>query len=327
MIRYVLRRLVWAIALFFIATMITYVIFFLVSSDPTHLVDLGPANVTRAQAEADLHLNVPVWQQYWIFIWNLIRHQSLGYSFRDGTSVRWLIAQEAPVTGSLIFGAMLLWLLVAVPVGILSALRPRSLLDRFATVFALVGISMTPVWLGLALSYTVGYKLHWAPISGYCSFFPHPPTSFSCSGPGLWAHHLILPWITISVLFAALYIRMIRTQILETKDEDYVRTARAKGASDRKILTDHILRNSMLPVVTMLGMDMTLALGSAVFVERVFNLHGIGYQLIDSVNADDVPVVVGIVVFVTAIVIVSNLVVDVAYGWLDPRINVTGERA
>jgi peptide/nickel transport system permease protein len=323
MARYVLHRLAWAFVLFFVATMITYVIFFLISPIPARFVDLSPSNVTRAQVESALHLDVPIWQQYWIFLWNLVRHLSLGHSFRNGASVRWLLSQEAPVTGSLIFGALFFWLVIAIPIGILSALRPRWILDRFATVFALIGLSMSPVTLGLTLAYAVGYRLKWTPTSGYCNFFTR--TSYSCSGAGLWAYHLLLPWVTVSVLFAALYIRMIRSQVIETQNEDYVRTARAKGASDWRVLTHHVLRNCMLPILTMLGMDITLALSSAVFVERVFNLHGIGFQLINSVNAGDVPVVVGIVVFVMVVVIVSNFFVDVAYGWLDPRISAVGE--
>ena len=320
--RYVLRRLFWAIVLFFVATLITYVVFYLLGPDPSRFVNLGPGNVARAQVRADLHLNVPFWQQYWIFMWNLFGHQSLGRSFRYGIPVRDILFGEAPVTGSLIAGALFLWLLIAIPIGIISALRPRSLFDRVGTVFALVGISLSPVWLGLVLSYLIGFKLHLTPTSGYCNFFTLQ-SSVSCSGPGLWFSHLILPWITVSVLFVALYARMIRSQVVEAEREEYVRTARAKGASERRVLTQHVLRNCMLPVVTMLGMDFTLTLGSAVFVERVFNLHGIGFQMVDSATHDDIPMVVGIVVLVTAVVIVANFIVDVAYGWLDPRITIS----
>src|SRR5262249_3042624 len=132
--------------------------------------------------------------------------------------------------------------------GIISALRPRSLFDRVGTVFVLVGISLSPVLLGLWLQYLIGYKLQLAPTSGYCPFFPQKLLSVTCSGPRLWFSHLILPWITVAALFAALYARMIRSQVLEGEQEEYVRTARAKGASERRVLTQHVLRNCMLPI-------------------------------------------------------------------------------
>ena len=149
-------------------------------------------------------------------------------------------------------------MLIALPIGILSALRPRSLFDRTSMVFVLIGISAHPVWIGLILSYVVGFKLGWTPITGYCDFF-NPTTD--CGGPVQWAWHMILPWITFAILFAALYVRMIRANVMETSNEDYVRTARAKGAPEQVVIRSHILRNALLPVVTMLGMDIGVALG------------------------------------------------------------------
>jgi peptide/nickel transport system permease protein len=319
-IRYLVRRVFWAVWLFFVATLITYVIFFLIPSDPTRITGAGivatPAILARIRSQ--LHLDVPSYQQYWIFVWNMIRHQSLGYSYKYGASVRWIIGQDARVTASLVFGSAVIWLGLSIPIGILSALRPRSLADRAAMIFVLIGVSAPPVWLGLILSYVFGYRLGWTPISDYCNFVP---SHFGeCSGPVHWAYHLILPWITFSSLFAALYVRLIRASVTEASTEDYVRTARAKGASSRRVVVRHILRNSMLPVVTMLGMDLALALGGSVFVEEVFNLHGLGQELVSAAHNDDVPVVVGVVVFVTIAVIVFNFIVDVLYAWLDPRV-------
>ena len=307
------------------ATLIVYVIFFLIPADPARLtgVGLSASPTVLAQIRSTLHLDVPFFQQYWIFVWNIIRHQSLGYSFQNGESVRWILGQDARVTASLVFGGVVLWLVIAIPVGILSALKPRSLFDRFAMIFVLFGISAPPFFLGLVLVYVFGFKLGWTPISDYCNFFPH--SGGECSGPTRWAYHLILPWVSFMFLFAALYVRLIRAAILEVSGEDYVRTARAKGASGRRVMVHHILRNSMLPVVTVLGMDIALALGGALFIERVFNLHGLGGELIISAQRDDVPVVVGVVVFITLAVIFFNFVVDVAYAFLDPRIR-TGAR-
>jgi peptide/nickel transport system permease protein len=320
---FLIRRIFWAIWLFFVATIITYVIFFIIPADPAMLASgkaSSPAVIKHIHAI--LHLNVPIYQQYWIFLWNMIRHASLGYSFKNGASVRWIIGQAAPITASLVFGGAVFWLALSIPVGILSALRPRSILDRSAMVFVLVGISAPAVWIGLMLAYFIGFKLGWTPIADYCNFIPSHQVGV-CSGPIHWAYHLILPWLTFMFLFAALYVRLIRANVMETMSEDYVRTARAKGASPARVLIQHVLRNSMLPVVTILGMDIGLALGGAVFTESVFQLNGLGGQLINSANNDDLPVVVGIVVFATLAVIVFNFIVDVAYAWLDPRIRLT----
>lgn len=319
MTAYLLRRVFWAVWLFFVATLITYVIFWLVPSDPAHLAGIGSASPLIAQRiRSELHLDVPVYQQYWIFVWNMIRYQSLGNSIQNGASVRWILSQDAGVTASLVLGSAILWILISVPLGILSALRPRSLFDRLSMVFVLVGIAAPPMWLGLILAYIFGFKLGWTPIADYCNFATN--STGECSGPVRWAYHLVLPWIAFACFFAALYVRMIRASIMEVAGEDYVRTAVAKGAPGRRVVFRHILRNSMLPVVTLLGTNIAYALGSVVFVEDVFNLHGLGVELLVSSRASDVPVVVGVVVFVTLTVIVVNFLVDLAYAWLDPRI-------
>jgi peptide/nickel transport system permease protein len=252
----------------------------------------------------------------------MLRHASLGYSFRFGTSVRWVVAQDAPVTASLVFGGAFFWLLAAIPTGIISALKPRSILDRTTMVFVLIGVSAPAVWIGLILAYIFGFKLGWTPIADYCNFFPSHTTGV-CSGPWRWAYHLILPWMTFMFLFAAVYTRFVRASVMETSSEDFVRTARAKGASPSRVLLQHVLRNSLLPVVTMLGMDISLGLGGAVFTETVFNLHGLGQDLIGSALNDDLPVVVGITVFATLAVIIFNFLVDIVYAFLDPRIRLS----
>jgi peptide/nickel transport system permease protein len=300
------------------------VIFFVIPNDPARITGVGIAAspAVMAHIRSQLHLDVPVYQQYWIFVWNMIRHQSLGYSYQYGASVRWILAQDARVTGSLVFGAMFFWLLLSIPIGIISALRPRSLFDRFAMVFVLIGISAPAVWIGLILAYIFGFRLGWTPIADYCNFFPN--TAGECSGPTRWAYHLILPWATMTFLYAALYARMVRASILEVTNEDYVRTAWAKGASSRRVTVHHVLRNSMLPVVTLLGLNIAYSLGTVLFIEEVFNLHGLGAEMVTAALRGDVPVVVGVVVFITLVVIVCNFIVDVAYAWLDPRIRLTG---
>jgi peptide/nickel transport system permease protein len=187
-------------------------------------------------------------------------------------------------------------------------------------VFVLVGISAHPVWIGLIFAYFIGYKAGLTPITGYCDLI-NP--SGDCGGPVQWAYHLILPWITFAILFAAVYVRMIRANVMEALTEDYVRTARAKGAPEWLVMRSHVLRNAMLPVVTMLGMDIGLGLGGAVFTETVYGLPGLGKTAITAINGVDLPVLQGIVVFSTTMIIFFNLLVDVFYAWIDPRIRLT----
>ena len=323
MTQFLIRRIFWAIFLFFAATIITYLIFWVIPADPARIAAGRAASPTDiARARHFLHLDQPIWNQYYYFVRNLVVHGSLGMSFVNRQSVDSIIAKDAPVTASLVFGGAIFWLSLSIPIGILSALRPRSLMDRVSMVFVLVGISAHPVWIGLILSYVVGYQLGLTPIAGYCNFFPGAPGA-QCEGPVQWAYHMILPWITFMILFAALYVRLVRANVMETMTEDYVRTARAKGASESRVMTQHVLRNSLLPVVTILGMDLGLALGGAIFTESIFNLPGLGREVISAYNADDLPVITGVVVFSTLCVIVFNFIVDVAYGFLDPRIRPT----
>jgi peptide/nickel transport system permease protein len=251
------------------------------------------------------------------FLWRLAYHHDLGRSFVDRQSVNETVLKAAPVTASLVIGGAVLWLLLAVPLGILSALRPRSLLDRTGMVFVLIGLSAHPVWIGLIFSYVIGYRLGWTPITGYCDFV-NPSTD--CGGPVQWAYHLVLPWGTFAILFAALYVRLIRASVMEAVQEDYVRTARAKGASEQSVIQHHVLRNAMLPVVTILGLDIGAALGGAIFTETVYSLPGLGQTALNSIATFDLPVTQGIVVFGTICIIIANLVVDILYSVIDPRI-------
>jgi peptide/nickel transport system permease protein len=320
MTQFLIRRIFWAIFLFFVATIITYLIFWVIPSDPAQLAagkSATPADIARVRHL--FHLDKPIWWQYQNFVRRLIFHGDLGFSFVTRQNVDSIIGKDAPVTASLVFGGAVLWLSLSIPVGILSALRPRSIMDRVTMTLVLVGISAHPVWIGLIFSYIFGYKLHLTPIAGYCNFFPGT-VGAQCEGPVQWAYHMILPWCTFMILFAALYVRLVRASVMETMTEDYVRTARAKGASQRRVMVQHVLRNSMLPVVTILGMDLGLALGGAIFTESIFNLPGLGREIVNAYNFNDLPVITGIVVFSTCSVIVFNFIVDVTYGFLDPRI-------
>jgi peptide/nickel transport system permease protein len=319
--QYLIRRLLWAIVLFIAVTLVTYVIFFITPSDPARLAAGQGATPADVQKVAErLHLDEPIYQQYARFLWELVGHQSLGTSFVNRQDVNDIVVRSAPVTASLVFGGAIMWLLVSIPIGIISALRPRSLIDRAGMVFVLIGLSAHPVWIGLILAYFIGFKLGWTPITGYADFF-NPTTE--AGGPVQWAYHMILPWMTFALLFSALYVRLIRANVMETMNEDYVRTARAKGAPEGQVIRSHVLRNSMLPVVTILGMDIGLALGGAIFTESVFSLPGLGRQVLVSYENFDLPVIQGVVVFSTLCIIVFNLIVDLLYAWIDPRIRLT----
>jgi peptide/nickel transport system permease protein len=321
MFRYLVRRLLWAGVLFIAVTMVSYIIFFLVPAEPARLIcgaQCPPDQVERVRKEVGL--DRPVWQQYGSFLEGIVIHQSLGRSYATRQPVTEIIKDAAPITASIIVGGVIIWMLIALPIGILSALRPRSLLDRSAMAFVLLGISAHPVWIGLILIYFVGYKAGLTPLGGYCDLFS---PSTECGGPVKWAHSLVLPWVTFALLYAALYTRMIRATVLETMNEDYIRTARAKGASEVVVMRSHILRNAMLPIVTLLGLDIGLLLGGAIFTETVFGLPGLGRSALQALNGFDLPTVMGITVFATMAVIICNLLVDLLYAVIDPRIRLT----
>ena len=321
MIRYIIRRLLWAVVLFVAVTVVTYIIFFIVPANPA-LGLCGKActqdDVKRVQAYWGLDKPVPV--QYLKFLERLVVHQSLGRSFATRREVNDIVKDAAPVTASLVVGGVVLWMLIAVPLGILSAIRPRSLLDRASMVFVLVGISAHPVWLGLIFSFFFGYKLGWFPITNYCDFI-NPSTD--CGGPVQWAYHLFLPWATFAILFAALYVRMIRANVMETMNEDYVRTARAKGVAPRTVDSRHILRNAMLPIATIIGLQTGLLLSGAVLTETVFAYPGIGTWLVDAIKARNYPVLQGGILFIALVFVLVNLLVDLSYALLNPRIRLS----
>jgi peptide/nickel transport system permease protein len=332
MIRYLIRRVIWAFALFIVVTLISFVLFFLIPADPAKEA-CGKACTAPQVARVAHYLGTdrPVYTQYGKFLGRLapisfsggfhLKSPNLGRSFVNRRDVNTVVGQAAPETASLVFGGMVLWMLFAIPIGILSALRPRSLLDRASMTGVLIGVSAHPVWIGLILIYVFAYTFHLFPLGGYANFFGGSLTE--AGGPIEWAKHLVLPWMTFAFLYTAIYVRMIRSNVMETINEDYVRTARAKGAPESRVMRSHILRNALLPIVTMLGMDVAAALGGAIFTETVFGLNGLGYTSIQSLQQYDSPTVMGIIVFATTAIIVMNLLVDLLYAWVDPRIRLT----
>jgi peptide/nickel transport system permease protein len=313
---YLVRRIAWAGVLFLAITAVTYILFFILPVQKQQRVRRTEFAATDVRHE--LNINGPVYTEYVKFLSRMV-HGDLGHSFVDRQKVMTIVKNAAPVTVWLVFGGAFFWLLIALPVGILSALRPRSLLDRLTMTGVLIGISAHPIWIGLMLSYFLGFRLHAVPLGGYCDLV-NPATT--CGGPVQWAYHMLLPWLTFTILFAALYVRMIRANVLEVLDADYVQTARAKGASPWRVLRSHVLRNALLPVVTMLGMDMGLAFGGAVFVESVFGLPGLGQTAVASLRRQDLPTIMGIIVWSTLAILAFNLIVDLVYAAVDPRVQI-----
>lgn len=315
-----LRRLLWAAFTLVVASMVTYVFFWLVPSDPAKVRSASPTGPVDAHRmlEHYFHLDKPMWEQYLLFMRGLL-HGSLGNSLATRQPVTSTLRGEIPITGSLVIGAAIMWLAIAIPGGTLAAVRPRSLFDRGATLFVFMGLSAPAMFLGLVLSYVFGYRLRLTPIEGYCNLIPGNPAA-TCDGPMHWASHLLLPWITFMFLFAAMYLRMVRVTVLDAISEEYVRTARAKGAPERRIIVRHVLRNSLTPVITMIGLDASTAIFAATITEAVFGLPGLGLQAIHAYQSNDDPVIIGLVMLCVVTVVTLNLLVDLAYGFLDPRI-------
>jgi peptide/nickel transport system permease protein len=301
--------------MFLAVTVVTFIIFFVIPSEDDQ------ASLGRGGADVDVRTTVqiegPLYEEYWDFLGRIVTAGSLGDSWvLRGQEVNEILVRAAPVTLSLVIGGAVLWLLIAIPAGLLAALRPRSTFSRLSTVFVLIGISAHPLWIGLMLSYLVGSRLGLTPTGGYCEVFS---PAGNCGGPAQWAYHLLLPWFTFALMYSAIYMRMIRASTLETLDEDYVRTARAKGAPEWLVLRSHVLRNAMLPVVTMLGMDFAVSLSATLFVETAYGLPGLGRLFATSLARRDFPVLLGITVYTTLVVIVVNFLIDILYGLIDPR--------
>jgi peptide/nickel transport system permease protein len=320
MLVFVIKRLLWAVLLLFVMTAIVFVMFFVLGDSRNPVAGGG---FPEWQGQFDTRGSLA--EQYVRFVGNIVLHGNFPDSPHQRQPVTTVIGQALPVTASLVIGGTILFLLISFPIALLSALKPRSLLDRGLMLFVLVGFCAHPVWLSLVFSFVFGLKLHWFPLAGYCDLVYDPQSSNLCGGPRYWAYHMFLPWLTFAMMFTALYARMIRANLLEAMNEDYVRTARAKGAGTFRVLRAHVLRNALLPVVTMIGMDIGVAFGGAVFIEAIFQLPGMGQLRVLSLQSADLPTILGIVLVVTSAVVLANLIVDIAYPLVDPRVRLHGK--
>jgi peptide/nickel transport system permease protein len=316
-IQYIIRRVLWTIALLFLVSAITFVIFYaLPSADPAALrAGRNPNPQLVEQIRHQLGLDKPLYEQYFTYMKNLITKGDFGYSYYNNISVREQIFDRLPATISLAVGAAILWLTVGIIVGIISATRPRTLIDRVAMGGALVAISAPVYFLGLVALYVFADDIGLIPLfPGAGSYRP------LSQDPTQWFTSLILPWCVLAAAFSAFYARLLRSQMIDTMHEDYIRTARAKGLSERTVIFHHGLRAAITPIVTAAGLDIGVLLGGAILTETVFNIPGIGRLAYDSIVNSDLPVIQGTVLLGAFFIVTANLIVDVAYAFVDPRV-------
>jgi peptide/nickel transport system permease protein len=317
--RFLVRRILTGLIVLWIVATGTFLLFF---TRPVTIVarQLAGRSATPQvinEVIRNLGLNLPLRVQYWHFLDNTA-HLNLGFSYYSQVPVKTILAQDLPITASVVVGGVVLWLIVGLSVGVLSATRARSLFDRTATVGVLAGISMPVFVLGELLILFIFLPLNqhgftWIQ-TGYW------PLS---QGVVPWVGHMILPWITLATVQAAVYTRLSRGSLLDTMGEDYIRTARAKGLSERRVILRHGLRAALTPVVSQLGIDIGALLGGVIVVEVVFSLPGLGFDSVQAINTGNLPVIIGFVLVAAAFVVIANIIVDLAYAMLDPRVRIS----
>ena len=317
MVRYIIRRLLWVVVLLVLVTFITFIIFYLLpSADPAQLrAGRQPNPELVKQIRENLGLNDPWYEQYYHYMKDLVLHFDLGYSYQSNIPVKEQIFDRLPATISLAIGAAVIWLAIGIAIGVISAIRRRTVLDRVTMGVALVAISAPVYWLGLVSLYLFSndigkFKL----FDGAGTYVPFSQDPFS------WFGSLIMPWFVLAAAFAAFYARLLRGNMIEVMSEDYIRTARAKGLSERRVVLKHGLRSAITPVVTAAGLDIGILLGGAILTESVFNIPGVGRLAFDSIQNADLPMIQGTVLLGAFFIIMANLIVDILYAFLDPRV-------
>jgi peptide/nickel transport system permease protein len=317
MIRYIIRRVLWGIVLLILVSALTFLFFYIFpTADPAVLRagrNASPEQINFIRKE--LGLNLPIYTQFFHYMKNIFLHFNFGYSYYSQQPVLSLIGNRLPPTISLTVGAVVLWLLAGIPIGILSAIYRGKLVDRIAMGGALVFVSMPVFWFGLLVLFLFANDIGKFPI------FPGAGSYVGLTvDPVKWFTSLILPWIVLAGTQAAIYSRLMRGGLLDVMGEDYIRTARAKGLRERRVIWRHGVRSAITPVLTVLGIDIGALLGGAVVTETVFAIHGIGLLNYDAILHSDFPIVQGTVLIAALFIIVFNIIVDIAYAYLDPRV-------
>lgn len=315
--RYIVRRVLWGILLMLLVSLLTFVMFnVLPSADPAVLRagrNGSPAEI--AYIRHSLGLDKPLYVQYYRYIKGIVLHGDFGFSYYSQQPVITLIKDRLPATISLTVGGAIVWLLSGILVGIISAIKRGTVIDRTAMGLALVFVSMPVFWLGLILLFLVSNDL------GRFHIFPGAGSYVGLTtDPVNWFTSLILPWFVLASTSAAVYSRLLRGSLLEVMSEDYIRTARAKGLSERRVILRHGVRSAITPIVTVFGLDVGLLLGGAVIVESVFSIHGVGLLNLNAINDGDFPIVQGTVLLAAFFIVLANIVVDIAYAYVDPRV-------
>lgn len=314
--RFVIRRLVGMVAVLFAVSVLTFLIFNVIpNSDPALRMagkNATPTLVANITEEWGFDESLP--QQYVTMMGKIFSGEVISYEGRENVDER--IVEGIPATFSLCIGAAALWMFFGVLFGYLSAVRAGGLLDRVLTIVAVTGISIPVFWLAAILLNYLAYQTEVFPSGGYVALAENPIE---------WAEHLFLPWVTLAIVYVGIYSRVLRSNMLDAMNEGYVRTARAKGLSERRVMTRHVLRNSLIPIVTLFGLDFGALLGGAIAVEAIFSLNGIGQYAYESLINTDLPPIMAIVLFGAFFVVLFNALVDIAYAWLDPRIKLGTE--
>jgi peptide/nickel transport system permease protein len=310
--RFIVRRLLQMAFVLWAVSVLTFFIFNVIpNGDPA--VRMAGKQPTQTQVEAirkEWGFDDNIFVQYFTMMKKVFNGDLVSYYTQLSVSEE--IAKGLPRTLSLAIGAALLWMFVAVCFGLYSAMRAGKFADRFLTIIALIGISLPVFWIGALMNYYLGYKAGIFPNGGYVEFTKDPVD---------WAYHLILPWTALAILFIGFYSRVLRSNVLDTMNEDYVRTARAKGLSERQVMVRHVLRNSLIPVITLWGLDFGAVVGGgAILTETVFDLQGVGQYAAEAVGQLDVPPVLATTLFAAFFIVLLNAIVDIAYAYLDPRI-------
>jgi peptide/nickel transport system permease protein len=317
MLRYVVRRVAWTIVLLALVSAVTFAVFYLLPSTDPAVARAGkqPTPELIEQIRRTLGLDQPLYVQYAKYMESVFLHFDFGYSFDTGQDVREMIVTRLPATISLTAGAVVVWMVIAMPIGMISAIRRGSALDRLTMTGALLAISAPVYWLGLISLYLFARDIGAVPIfAGNGTYQP------LTQDPLAWLDSLLLPWLVLAAGFAAFYARMLRSNLVEVMSEDYIRTARAKGLSERRVLWRHGARGAITPVVTVLGLDIGILLGGSILTETVFSIPGVGLYAFEAIQSADLPVIQGTVLFSAFFIIAMNLLVDIAYAFLDPRV-------
>jgi len=315
MLRFLMQRLLALVPVLFTVAVIVFLILRLTPGDPAAVIAGNNAtNEDIDRIREQLGLTQPLLTQFMIWLGNVVQGD-LGYSFYLGKPVTALIAQRIEPTLSLAVGTMLLAVLVAVPLGTLAAWRMGGWLDRILSGFAVAGFSVPVFVIGYVLIYVFAIELQWLPVQGYKRLFGD-----ASQGLGAWALQLVLPWCTLATIYVALIARVTRASVSEALTEDYIRTARAKGITEQMVLLRHALANAAVPIVTVIGIGIALLIGGVVVTETVYAIPGLGSLTVDAVLNRDFPVIQGVVLFFSLLYVLINLLVDLSYLWLDPRI-------